>query len=136
MQNVLRLLDRSADFIADEGTLAADRTIHIVEDDAGVRDALAELCQSTGAAVATYPDLRSFRSDGVVSSGDCILVDLDLPDGRGEELVKSVRQSKAATRIIVISGLSSPAIRDALRGIEGVPIVRKPLTADLLKLIA
>jgi DNA-binding response OmpR family regulator len=111
-------------------------TIHIVEDDAGVRDALAELCQSTGAVVATYPDLRSFRSQGDVSSRDCILIDLDLPDGRGQDLIRTIRRGDAGPRIIVISGLSSAAIREALRGIDGIPIVRKPLTADLLDLIA
>jgi FixJ family two-component response regulator len=111
-------------------------TIHIVEDDAGVRDALAELCQTVGVSVATYPDIRSFRSQGRVDDDDQLLIDLDLPDGRGQDLIRTIRNQHRDARIIVISGLSSAAIRDALRGIDGIPVVRKPLTAELLGLLA
>lgn len=42
-------------------------TVHIVEDDDGVRDALSELCKSVGRKVRLYPDGETFGAGADVS---------------------------------------------------------------------
>jgi DNA-binding response OmpR family regulator len=110
-------------------------TVHIVEDDPGVRDALSELCRSVGRRVRTYPDSRSFGQGENVRGSDILLVDLGLPDERGSEVVRRARALPRPPRIIVISGLPMAEIRASLIGLGEVPVMRKPLTPDLISML-
>ncbi len=110
-------------------------TVHIVEDDPGVRDALAELCRSVGRKVRMYPDLGSFDAGRGVERSDIVLVDLGLPDGHGSDVIRRVRGMPAPPRIVVISGLPLAEIRTALKAFPDIPIMRKPLMPDLIGLL-
>ncbi len=78
-------------------------TVHIVEDDPGVRDALSELCRSVGKKVRTYETCRAFGDGDQVIGSDIVLVDLQMPDAMGTEVVKRIRSQQAPARVVVIS---------------------------------
>jgi FixJ family two-component response regulator len=61
--------------------------IYIVEDDAAVRDALTILLESVGYAVAAFASARGFLDAYRPGRPGCLLVDLDLPEMGGPELV-------------------------------------------------
>jgi DNA-binding response OmpR family regulator len=110
-------------------------TVHIVEDDPGVLDALIEYCRSAGRAVKAYGDGGSFCRQSDVKASDVVLVDLMLPDMTGAEVLRNVRRRFPGTRMVVISGLPSFTIDDMLREFAGIPVVRKSLTSDLVGLL-
>ncbi len=107
-------------------------TVHIVEDDHGVRDALSELCRSVGHRVELYPDGESFGSGEKVAASDVVLVDLGLPGEHGTEVIRRVTALPSAPKVIVISGLPMAEIVFAMREFADVLVMRKPLTSDLL----
>lgn len=107
-------------------------TIHIVEDDHGVRDALSELCRSIGHRVALYADGESFGTGDHVTENDVVLVDLGLPGEHGTEVIRRVMAKPVPPKIIVISGLPMVDIAFAMREFANVLVMRKPLTADIL----
>ncbi|MGL4439169.1 MAG: response regulator [Bosea sp. (in: a-proteobacteria)] len=107
-------------------------TVHIVEDDNGVRDALSELCRSVGHRVELYPDGESFGSGANVSATDVVLVDLGLPGEHGTEVIRRVTALPMPPKVIVISGLPIAEIVLAMREFAHVVVMRKPLTTDLL----
>jgi FixJ family two-component response regulator len=111
-------------------------TVHIVEDDHGVRDALSELCRSVGRKVALYPDGETFGNGDNVASTDIVLVDLGLPGERGTEVIRRVRALPSQPRVVVISGLPLADISWAMREFSNVLVMRKPLTSDILPLLA
>lgn len=110
-------------------------TVHIVEDDPGVRDALSELCRSVGRSVKLYDTCQSFGAGDQVAGGDLVLVDLQLPDATGAEVVRRVRRAPSPARVVVISGLSQVEINQAMRGLDSVTVMRKPLSPEIIKII-
>ncbi|MCX7339680.1 MAG: response regulator [Hyphomicrobiales bacterium] len=111
-------------------------TVHIVEDDDGVRDALSELCRAVGRSVQLYPDSEAFGSGATVEPDDMVLVDIGLPGEPGTEVVRRVFRLPVPPKVIVISGLPLADIHHAMRDFSNVLVMRKPLTSELLALLA
>lgn len=109
-------------------------TVHIIEDDAGVRDALGELCRSFGRSVQLYDSCKAFGGGEQCQATDLLVVDLGLPDASGVEIVRTIRKRQWPPRIIVISGLSHKEIAREMRGLEAVTVIRKPLAPEILKI--
>jgi FixJ family two-component response regulator len=64
-----------------------DSVIYIVEDDDAVRDALTVLLESVGYTVAAFGSARAFLDSYRRNTGGCLLIDLDLPEMDGPQLV-------------------------------------------------
>jgi CheY-like chemotaxis protein len=103
------------------------RLVLVVEDDEDTRDALGEVLADEGYSVSEASDgataLRRLRSQ----RPDLILLDLGLPEIRGEELLRTKAADPALSSIpvIVLSGASRPR---ALPGVSA--IVPKPFDID------
>lgn len=110
-------------------------TVHIVEDDHGVRDALSELCLSVGRKVRLYPDGEAFGAGEHVAPTDVVLVDLGLPGERGIDVIRRISALDRPPKIIVISGLPLADISIAMHGYAHLAVMRKPLTSDLLSML-
>ena len=100
--------------------------IHIIEDDSGVRDALAELVGGLGYTVLSYADGESFIDVEPPQPGDVVLVDLGLPGMSGESIIGWLKGLGQPPRIVAISGRSRTEIDLALRGLPDLPLLRKP----------
>ena len=107
-------------------------TIHIIEDDPGVRDALAELVAGLGYAVRSYKDGESFLDVEPPQPADVVLVDLGLPGMSGSKIISWLKALGQPPRIVVISGRSQSDIDVALRGLPDLPLLRKPLAPEAL----
>lgn len=89
---------------AHEGDVAVTHSVLIVEDDPATRRRLE-------AVVASVPSLRWTRSAGSAREArealretpDVMLVDLDLPDGSGIDLIREARASASRTHAMVIT---------------------------------
>jgi two-component system response regulator FixJ len=64
-----------------------DPVIYVVEDDDAVRDALTVLLESVGYTVAAFGSARRFLDGYRPERGGCLLIDLDLPEVDGPQLV-------------------------------------------------
>ena len=107
-------------------------TVHIIEDDAGVRDALVELLDGLGHAVCSYEDGETFMDVAPLKPDDIVLVDLGLPGVRGEKVIGWLKELCRPPRIVVISGGSKNNIDLALRSLPGLPLLRKPLAPEAI----
>lgn len=110
-------------------------TVHIVEDDHGVRDALSELCRSVGRKVALYADGEAFGTGANVAPTDVVLVDLGLPGEHGSAVIRRIRSMASPPKVIVISGLPMADIKLAMREFANIAVMRKPLSSELLPLL-
>jgi FixJ family two-component response regulator len=100
--------------------------IHIIEDDSGVRDALAELVGGLGYTVRSYADGESFIDGEPPQAGDVVVVDLGLPGMSGESIIYWLKGLGRPPRIVAISGRSRTDIDFALRALPDLPLLRKP----------
>jgi two-component system cell cycle response regulator CtrA len=89
--------------------------ILLIEDDSATAQSIELMLQSQGFNVYTT-DLGEDGVDlGKLYDYDIILLDLDLPDMSGYEVLKTLRVSKVKTPILILSGFAG--IEDKVRGL-------------------
>src|SRR5262249_56119380 len=91
----------------------ADMRVLLIEDDSATAQSI-ELMLKSESFNAYTTDLGEEGVDlGKLYDYDIILLDLNLPDMSGFEVLRSLRVSKVNTPILILSGL--PAIHDKLK---------------------
>lgn len=78
--------------------------VYIVEDDEPVRDALTALLDSVGYGVAAFGSARAFLDAYRPGTDACLLVDLDLPDMDGPQLVGILVAHRIRLPAVLMSG--------------------------------
>jgi two-component system, LuxR family, response regulator FixJ len=102
-------------------TDAEPRKVAIVDDDHAVRKSLRFLLEVYGHPVGTFASAADFLKADIRGSA-CLVLDHHMPRMTGLELVERLRAEGVGIPILLISGMTSPAIvaRPAERGIERV----------------
>ncbi len=106
----------------------------LVEDERAVHDALSDCLEQIGCTVVSAPDLNSAtesaRDDAQIF--DVAILDLELPDGNGLELVEALRSRPIPCVSLVLTGHEEIewARRAAAMGVAG--FLRKPVSARKL----
>jgi FixJ family two-component response regulator len=78
--------------------------VFVVDDDAGVRDAVRTLLTSVGIRVETFASTREFLSARRPDAPACLVLDVRLPDASGLELQRELADADAAIPIIFVTG--------------------------------
>ncbi len=112
--------------------MAAEPTVFVVEDDAGVRDSLRALASSAGLAVETYASGREFLAAYDSGRTGCLLLDFRLRDSDSLEVQQELKRRHATLPVIVLTGDgSSQASVQAFEG-GAVEVLQKPVPAHTL----
>jgi DNA-binding response OmpR family regulator len=64
---------------------------------------------------------------------DAMVVDMGLPDSKGDVLVREVRSIYPSLPIVIATGQGATDMREAFKGMASIAIVNKPYTSDELK---
>jgi FixJ family two-component response regulator len=111
---------------------AADATVYIVDDDAGVRDSLALMLGLAGYRTQLFADaealLAAYRDDWA----GCVIADLRLPGASGIELQQALRARASSLPVIIITAHGDvPTARLAFQA-QAVDFLEKPFQQDQL----
>jgi CheY-like chemotaxis protein len=103
-------------------------TVLVVEDSRYAAEAMRLMCQRSGARLKRAEDLRTAQAHLHVYQPDVVIIDLGLPDGRGEALIRDLanRWPRIAT-ILGTSGAEDGAQLSLAAGADG--FLDKPLTS-------
>jgi FixJ family two-component response regulator len=106
--------------------------VHVIEDDALVREALENLLRSAGHRVATFTSPEDFLTRHRHGSGGCLVLDVWLPGMNGLDLQAQLRAAGNDIPIVFISGqgdipMTVRAMKDG--ALEFLP---KPVQAEKL----
>jgi len=104
-------------------------TILLVEDDAVTLTLLTRLFRERGWQVSAARTV----SEGLKlldPPPDFILLDLTLPDGLGETILRKVREERLPTRVAVCSGVSDPLRHGHIRELHPEAMFQKPIDFD------
>ena len=80
--------------------------IFIVEDDRSIREELAELLRNSGYAAEYLTDFSNSKAKILSAKPDLILMDINIPDLNGEQLLKEIR-SETDTPVIMVTSRTS-----------------------------
>lgn len=111
------------------------RKVAIIDDDHSVRTSLRFLLEVTGHLVETFESAVSFLNSETKHLA-CLILDHHMPSMTGLELAERLREGGSGIPILLMTGMSSPAIfaRAAELGIDLV--LEKPFAEeDLLRFV-
>lgn len=100
--------------------------VHVVDDDASLRDALKGLFETVGLTSRTYGTARDFLNSGYTNTPGCIVIDVRLPDVNG--LVFQTQLAQAGVRLPVVIMTGHGDIPMTVRAMKGgaVDFLTKP----------
>lgn len=112
------------------GARAHRTRVHIVEDDALVRDALAACAESAGHSVSAHRDAESFLAALNTDDVGCVVIDVGLPGMGGIELISALARMGSEMPILAISGGND--VSAAVRALKGgaMDFIEKPFHPD------
>jgi CheY-like chemotaxis protein len=109
------------------------KVLMIVEDDPESRSSLASIFTRRGWAICsagTLHEALAFLDHGLVP--DCLVLDLTLPDGDGQDVLSRLREDGRSTRVAVCTGTHDQAKLSSVRAMNPTAVLVKPI--DLAEL--
>ncbi len=111
--------------------MAHSPTIHVIDDDAAMRQSLLFLLDVHGYAVRPHASATGFLQ-ALPDDGDCILTDIRMPEMSGLELVRRLRADGHTHSVIVMTGHGDIALAVEAMKAGVVDFIEKPFTDDIL----
>jgi DNA-binding response OmpR family regulator len=88
----------------------------LIEDDSAVAETVRRGLATQGHSTDVAPDARSARSLAAQHEYEAVLLDLNLPDGSGYDLIGELRTSKPQVPVLMLTGRTSK--EDVVHGFE------------------
>ena len=100
--------------------------VHVVDDDASMREALHDLFQSIGLEARTYATAREFLAATVADAPGCLVIDIRLPDTNGLDFQARLTETGVRLPVVIMTGYGDipMSVRAMKRG--AVDFLEKP----------
>ncbi len=109
--------------------------ILVVEDELLVQMLAVEFLEDAGFKVDTAGSaadaLKKLRLAG--GKVDAAIIDVGLPDRKGDDLVRELRVTHPALRVILATGYTAADLEHQFQGDQRIAVLHKPFTADQLR---
>ncbi len=112
--------------------MTADGVVHLIDDDAPVRQALAFLLTSSGFAVRAYPSASAFLETVERLQPGCIVTDVRMPGISGIELQQQLKARDIELPVIVMTGHGDIALAVEAMKAGAVDFIEKPFQDDVM----
>ncbi len=109
---------------------SGQKTIHIVDDDPSVRDALSVVFTLEGYSVCVFSNAADFLATARAATPDCVLLDVHMPGKSGLDVLNELQAASFPAPVFIISGQGD--IPMAVRAIKdgAFDFIEKPFDAD------
>jgi len=112
--------------------LSNSQVVHVIDDDAAVRQSLAFLLETAGFAVRVHDSATAFLEALPVARAGCIVTDVRMPEIDGLELQRRLRARKVAVPVIVITGHGDVALAVEAMKAGAADFIEKPFDDEVL----
>lgn len=106
--------------------------IAVIDDEGAVRTALRRLLESAGMKVETFCGGGDFLASLGTHRPDCAVLDLQMPDVSGSEVLAQLRKMRADVPVVVITGQDSPDAKTLAMSGGASAFLRKPVMDHIL----
>lgn len=106
--------------------------VHVIDDDADVRDSLALLLDAAGFAATAYPSATAFLDGLDHAAPGCVVTDVEMPDVSGLDLLRRLGDRLDRFPVIVLTGAASvPIAVEALKN-GALDLIEKPYAGETI----
>ncbi len=114
-----------------EPVQAIERPVFVIDDDPAILASLKFSLEIEGYTVRTYSSAKALIADATRKNWGCLVIDYNLDDRNGLQLLDELRQRGVAMPAILITTNPGPHLR-VRAAAASVTIVEKPLIGDTL----
>lgn len=111
--------------------MANETVVHVIDDDAAVRDSIAFLLETADLRVCTHESAVAFLAASDRSPG-CIVTDVRMPEMTGIELARRVRDGGSREPVIIITGHADVPLAIEAMHAGVADFIEKPFDDELL----
>jgi two-component system response regulator FixJ len=112
--------------------LAGNDIVHVIDDDADVRQSLAFLLSTVGLAVRVHESASAFLAILAEIQEGCIVTDVRMPGVDGIELQRRLKAAGVGLPVIVMTGHGDIALAVEAMKAGAVDFIEKPFDDDVL----
>ena len=112
--------------------MAASQVVHVIDDDADVRQSLAFLLSTEGHAVRVHDSALAFLKALPDAQDGCVLTDIRMPDMDGLELQRRLNELKAGFPVIIMTGHGDVSLAVTAMKAGAVDFIEKPFDDEAL----
>lgn len=106
--------------------------VHVVDDEAAIRDSLVMLLESAGHPARAYADARQFLAEVVPDQPGCVVADVRMPGMSGLELQRRLHEDRVDLPVIIITGHGDVAMAVGALKEGASDFIEKPFDEDVL----
>lgn len=111
----------------------SDKTvIHVIDDDAAMRDSLAFLLDVNGFKPQVYESADAFLKEASADVVSCVVSDIRMPGMTGVELVRRLKSDGSACPVILITGHGDVALAVEAMKAGAADFIEKPFDDEAL----
>ena len=110
-------------------------TVYIVDDDESVRDSARALLESYDLVVEDFGSARAFLEVFETGSRGCVLLDVNMPEMSGLELLELLRRREIGIPVIIVSAQSDADVQERARRAGAFAFFEKPVDDSLIEAI-
>jgi two-component system, chemotaxis family, CheB/CheR fusion protein len=109
--------------------MADGETVVVIDDDNNVSEVLGGLLEIFGYPVKIYLSGQAFMADTTVKPG-CLIVDQNMPNMSGLDLIAKLRAEHHAVPTILITGMPDPDVMAGAKELGVTKVLTKPMSHD------
>lgn len=106
--------------------------VHIIDDDAAMRDSLAFLLSAAGLSVRTHESAQAFLQELPSVEGGCIVTDVRMPGIDGLELLRVLQEMGKGLPVIVMTGHGDVPLAVRAMRLGAADFVEKPFDDEIM----
>lgn len=107
-----------------------DKIVHIIDDDAAVRDSLAFLLRTAAIESRQHDSALEFLSAFKAEEAGCIITDMRMPGMDGLELLRKLQEAKNSVPVIVVTGHGDVSLAVEAMKAGATDFLEKPFDQD------
>ncbi|MDE2133292.1 MAG: response regulator transcription factor [Alphaproteobacteria bacterium] len=112
--------------------MAQSGPVFVVDDDAGARDSLAMLLESSGYAAQCYESAVAFLASRAPDARGCLIADVQMPDMNGLQLQNELAARRSPLSVIVVTGHGDIPVAVQAMKAGAVDFLEKPFEETVL----
>ncbi|MEI6487034.1 MAG: response regulator [Sphingomonadales bacterium] len=114
------------------GDAVTGDVVHVIDDDADVREQLGQLLAQAGLSVVLHASSAAFRANWHPDSSGCLLIDAMMPGESGLDLLRSLKAAGTLPPAIMITGQGDVTMAVAAMKSGAVDFIEKPAPSAVI----